>query len=495
MGFLVAVEVKEILNSALLYHQEGDLVTAEEMYLVALEVAPQNVDALNLLGLLNIQNKDFKSAINYLKRATTLRPCAYFYENLGIAYFNFKDYSSSITCYQKALLYSPNDFDILFRLGLAYKNINNIDDSIIIYEKAIKANPLNPLTYFNLANIYERKNETQKALFYYNKAKDLKINYKGIDYFLAACHLKLKNFEKGWSYYEHRPSKEFSILSQTLVYKKQMQEKPLWNGEDLTNKTIFVYYDSALGDTIMFARYLPELVKRAKKVLFKPQVCFMEMFKNNNFGTEIIDTYTHPDEVIFDYHVPIMSIPYILKNKKEEDIPMPEGYFKPDSKKELEYKEKYFKNRKIKVGIKWQGNPAYNKERIIPLSKFYNLFGIKNVQLYSLQKGDGEEELENLPDEANIINIGATFTDFSDTAAAISNLDLVICNDTSIAHLAGALGKRCWVLLPFVQNWRWHNDLTYSPWYNSIKLFKQTEPNEWEAVLRTVYKELLIFHI
>ena len=453
--------VQNIIETAFELHKQGKLDEAQKLYLQILNKNPNDLNALNLLGMLKTQKKDFESAIYYLEKACKLT----------------EDY-----------------FDIFFNLALAYKNNGQIEKAIQNYEKALSIEPKNPDACFNIANIYEKQNNTQKALEYYQKAYENNIDYDGIHYFLGVGHLKLKNFKEGWKFYEGRPSKKFAITSQELVYPKIMKTKPIWNGTAMPDQTLFVYYDSALGDTIMFARYLPMLTKMFKKVLFKPQQCFIDLFKENNLGTEIVDNKTLPDDLEFDTHIPIMSIPYILQLNEERDIPFWEGYFKANTKKVQDYKQRFFGNDKIKIGIKWMGNPYYDKERIIPISCFYKLFKLKNTQFYSLQKGEGIEELQKIPSEYNLINLGDTFEDFTDTEAAIENLDLIICNDTSVAHLAGAMGKATWVLLPFVQNWRWHNDLTYSPWYESVKLFKQSQPDNWDEVFEEVYDRLLIKH-
>jgi ADP-heptose:LPS heptosyltransferase len=244
-------------------------------------------------------------------------------------------------------------------------------------------------------------------------------------------------------------------------------------------------------------------------------------------GVEVIDSsYT---EIDFDVHIPLMGVPYALGLNSEGQIPLAEGFLKPDPVKVQQYKQKYFFNgetslindlvtphpnppqsasptpslvrlvprqqddlpqggrEKSKIGIKWQGNAAYDRNRIIPIEAFYNLFDLPNTQFYSIQKDDGSEELKNLPSKYNVIDLGSTFNDFTDTAAAIENFDLVICNDTSLAHLAGALGKPCYILLPYVSNWRWHDDFSYSPWYKSVKLFKQTTPDNWSDVFEKVF--------
>lgn len=487
-GREMSTDIKNQVSIALNLHQAGKFKEAESMYNSILGTDSTNTDALNLLGLLKIQMKQFGEAVFLIKKAVEIKPCAYFYENLGRAYFEGKNFVSAIECYKKSIEFNLNDFDVYFNLALAYKKNSQFDEAIETYNSALSLKPDSADVYFNMANAYENKNETQQALQYYEKAKELGVNDSNINYFLAVSYLKLKNFEQGWKYYEDRPSKPFGILTQRLQYKNSM-DKPFWQGENIEDKTLFVYYEAAFGDSLMYARYLPLLSEKCKKVFFKPQNNLTKLFEDSDLKVEIIDKPVKNLE--FDVHIPLMGVPYVLKMNSQEDIPLPEGYLRSNQEKVREYRANFFNNDKFKIGIKWQGNAAYDRNRIIPLETFYKLFNLPNTQFYSLQKGEGEDELSNLPDKYNVINLAPTFNDFADTAAAIENLDLVICNDTSVAHLAAGMGKKCWVLLPFVSNWRWHTDMSYSPWYNSVKLFKQTKLDDWNEVFEHVLEELV----
>lgn len=488
----MSAKAKEQVNQALQFHQSGKLVEAEVLYSKILSEYPENVDALNLMGLLKLQDNKFEDAVFYIKKAVKLLPSAYFYESLGRAYFGKSDFEMAIDSYKKSLALKPDEFDVWFNLALAYKNNKQLDQAIEAYQSALKLNPNSPDVYFNIANVLENKNDTYSALEYYKKADELNIDSEYINYFLAVSYLKIKDFKNGWKYYEDRPSRAPGTLTQTLRYKDKMSNSPLWEGESLENKVLFVYYEAGLGDSIMYVRYLPELKEKLKcsKVLFSPQVNLVSLFKDSLENVEIIDGLNPDINLVYDAHIPIMSLPYILQLNSEADIPFKDKYLKSNPQRVQEYKEKYFNNDKFKIGIKWQGNPAYDRCRIIPLEKFYKLFDLPNVEFYSLQKDDGAEELQNLPNDIEVIDLGATFNDFTDTAAAVENLDLVICNDTSVAHLVGGLGKPCWVILPFVSNWRWHMDFSYSPWYDSVKLFKQKELDNWDGVFDELYKEL-----
>lgn len=480
--------VQEKVNKALELHKSAKFEEAEALYKEVLDVDGKNPSVLNLLGLLKYQNNELDEALKYIKSAVEINSQAYFYQNLGKIYHAKKDFKNAFEAYKNALSLEPEKFDLWFDLALAFKANKQIDDAIKAYEKVISINPSLVEAYANLGSIYNNiKNNPTKAIEYYKKIIELKPNERDSEYFLGTAYLKIKEYEKGWKHYESRPSRECGILTQTLLLKDKIASKPVWQGEDLQGKTLYVYYEGGYGETTMFGRFLPLLKQKASKILFKPQLDYVKLFRDNSFGIEVIDDTS---EVDFDYHVPMMSIPYGLGFKSDEDIPLKGGYLKANSDKVLEYKQKYFNTDKFKIGIKWQGNTFYDLTRKIEITSFFKLFEIPDIQFYSLQKDEGSEQLEEAK-KYNIIDLGDTFNDFSDTAAAIENLDMVICNDTSVAHLAGSLGKKCWVLLPFISDWRWHADENTCTWYDTFKVFRQKASGDWDGVFEEVYRELI----
>lgn len=485
----MSINIKDKVNIAIELQQSGQFDEAEKLYTEILKTDPNNTDVLNLYGLLNYQKNNIADAIFYIKKAIELKPDAYFYENLGRIYFDCEKIEMAINTYKKALELEPYSFSVLFNLASAYKKNKQFKDSIATYKDALIFEPDYADIYFNLGNIYEEIGDTSEAINYYKKAVEYNPNDIEFQYFLAVSYLKVKNFEEGWKCFEKRPSKILSISTQRALLGDRINSKPLWNGEPIEGKTLYVYYEAGLGDTIMFARYLPLLKNKCAKVLFNPQISLTSFFKENYPDIEIIDSKTSTEDISFDVHIPIMSLAYVLQ-EDSENIPYSEGYLKANSELVKQYKEEYFNNSKFKIGIKWQGNATIGLSRIIPLTSFYKLFDLPNTRFYSVQKDDEKCETLNLVEGYEIIDLGATFSDFSHTSAAVENLDLIICNDTSIAHLAGALGKQCWVLLPYLYNWRWHNDISYSPWYKSIKLFRQKESENWDEVFDRVREEL-----
>ncbi|MBR1460135.1 hypothetical protein IJ596_00675, partial [bacterium] len=310
-------------------------------------------------------------------------------------------------------------------------------------------------------------------------------------YFLSLAYMQVKNYKDGLRCFEERLCRQSAIVSQEKTYPNLMKEKPLWNGEDLSDKILYTYYEAGFGDVIMLYRFMSELTSKCKKVIFKPQKELVPLFRENSYGAEIMEMFDFEDNIYFDYHIPFLSVPYVL-GKTEENmfIHHDDGYIKSNPQKVKKYKEKFFNNDKFKIGIKWQGNTFYEKERVLKVEDFFPLFELPNTQFYSCQTFEGSEEFTKIKDRYDVVDIASTFGDFSDTAAAIENLDLVICNDTSLAHLAGAMCKPCWVLLPHVYNWRWHKDLSKCDWYDSVKIFRQPTNGDWTSVFKEVENDL-----
>ena len=241
----------------------------------------------------------------------------------------------------------------------------------------------------------------------------------------------------------------------------------------------------------MYSRYLKELLTRCKKIIFKPQQELAEWFRENFPDIEVMETFKAQNDIDFDVHSPLLSLPYLLK-RNNFNIFQPTGkYLAANVEKVKWYKDNFFNNKKMKIGIKWQGNTFYETGRVINVEAFNPLFELNNVQIYSCQTFEGSEELKKLSGK-NIIDLSKTFKNFSYTAAAVENMDLIICNDTSLAHVAGALGKPCIILLPYQYNWRWHLDLSHCDWYDSIKLYKRELNESWQdVILQVIEKELM----
>ena len=376
----------------------------------------------------------------------------------------------------------------LFNTALDYKNKGELESAAKLYEEVLKMTDKLPEVYFNLAFVYIDLDRQKEAIECLNKFIQLEPNDTEGYYFLATAYFKTRDYEKGYPYFEQRISRFHAIQTQYKLYGERFKKIPFWQGEDLKDKTIYVYYEAGLGYTLMYYRYIELLAKRCKRVYFKSQIPLIPLFAENRYGSKIIMHFTEEMASECDYQCPIMSLPYFLGLDNKEIYYKSDKFLKAVPKKVQWYKEKFFNNDKLKIGIKWQGNTFIGAERAITPDSFAKIFELPNTQVYSVQVTNDEEEVKTLQGKYDIIDIASTFKDFSCTAAAMENLDIVICNDTSVGHLAGAMGKKCYMILPKYYDWRWHMDISKCDWYDSIKLFRQK--TSWEEVIERIYEDI-----
>lgn len=479
---------KEYIEKAFKLHNAGKIQEAKNFYKKIIGENPKDFEVLNLIGICDFQNKDYVSAQNYVTQAISIKPTHYFYEILSQIYDAQNDYDKELSTLLEAQKVIGLNYQLAFRLAFLYKQLKDYDNAERYYILAIQLNPKSKEAYFNLAIVYslQRKYRNEKECFL--KALAMNPNDDEIKYFLGICNFRLKNYEEGLPYFEHRLCRKTAIETQKHTYPNLFAQDKLWRGEDISDKTLYTYFEAGLGDMIMFARYLP-LIK-CKKIILKPQIELTQLFRENFPEIDVMDCFYAEKDLNFDVHIPFLSIPYALGLTTKSMFPSRKRYLTANKEKVAQYKQEYFDNDKFKIGIKWQGNTYYENDRVINVEAFSGLFDLENTQIYSLQKGAGSEEFEKLAQKHNIIDLSASFKDFSYTAAAVENLDLVICNDTSVAHIAGAMNKPCIVLLPYNYNWRWHEDLDYCDWYESVKVFVCDKDEPWNSVMTRVIESI-----
>lgn len=482
-------DVYEIYSKGFYHHQLGEFEEAEKFYNQALALNPKDLNSLFMMANLKFQQCYFIEAEKHILRAIDLSQNVRFFDLLTRIKLETKQYKSAVETAIQGLKIDPNNFELNFNIALAFKNHKDYDLALKFYQRAEKIRPDSYLVPFNMASVYFFLEEPKKSTECLEKALSLDPNNDELKYFLSIAYFKEKNYKAGFPLFESRLCKKTATGFQQQQYPVTFCTAREWKGEDISGKTVYMYYEAGYGDVIQYARYFPLLKERCGKLLFKPQMELVPLFNENPLGIDRLITYKD-EQIDFDIYVPMLSLPYLLGLNVENMFISPNGYIKANTQKKENFRQKYFNNDKIKIGIKWQGNTASETDRVIDPVAFSTLFELPNVQFYSFQTGEGTEKLEVLKSQFNIKDLSRAFEDFSDTAAALDNLDYVICNDTSLLHLAGALNKPAFMLLPFDYNWRWHSDLTHNDWYSSVKMYRQSIPGDWQAPMDELFKDL-----
>ncbi len=460
--------MEELIKKGVEAHQKGDYKAARAFYLEAFKIAPKNFDVLNLLGIACFQLNEREAGKKYFNDAFLINPDINFIRQMAQEHSNNNDIEGAAFFYEKSLQLEPCDCVGLNNLGLLYEELSAEDAAKNCYEKSLKIKP-NYEANYNLGVLLRNQKNFEKSIFYLNEA--LKFNPESFDanYSLAMTYFSIKEFYKGCPYYLKRKRKTPPL------------QNP-WKGERHPDGAINVYAEGGFGDQIMFARYLPPLKQYFKEVRFLAPRNIAPIF--NLEGIEICHDIKEAD-----FDCSILDLPYYLKLDFSQ-IPDHEGLLKVNNKKAAQYKEKYFKTDKKKIGLCWQGNLSKVrslKNRSIELGEFKKLFENKNCTFYSFQKDDFKNQIATYPD---IINLAETFGDFSDTLAALANLDYMITIDTAMAHLAGCWGIKTFLLLPYASEWRWFDDEKQTPWYKSVEIFKQDKTNKWGKPIQNICKRI-----
>ena len=479
-----------LFQEAFELHKQGKLDEAEVLYKEILEKDENNAEVWNLLGIIHLNHFKLGLAEECVVKAVSINPNPYFIETLAKIYLEKEDCEKAIECYALLLKNNPDSFNFLFNTAAAYKIAGNSEKAIEFYKKAIEVNPEHPDAYFNLGSLYDTIGEPQNAVEYYKQAQRLKPDDMETAYFTALSYFKNRDYTHGLELFENRLCKQSAIMTQVNSYPNLMYNAPVWTGEDISGKTIYTYYEAGFGDVLMFSRYLPLLEERCEKVIFKPQAPLYDLFKYNFPNIDVMQYFATEEAMNFDYNLPMLSLPYVLGLNETNMFIKKEGYLKADPNIVKRYKLQFFENDAFKIGIKWRGNTHYEMDRVIDIKSFTKLFDLPNTKFYSFQTFEGSEDLNEIINDYDIVDIGKTVKNFADTAGALENMDLIICNDTSLVHLAGAMNKPCWVLLPVLYNWRWHLDLTKCDWYNSVKLYRQIENGNWDEIFDRIYVDL-----
>ena len=437
--------VDERIQQALALHQRGDVAGAESRYRDALVEAPEHPLAQHFLGVIHYQRKELELALPLLERSVAAVPNEpEFHNNLGLARAAADRESDAVAAYRAALNLKPDHATAWNNLGLALQSVNDVEGAIDAFRRAIAVRPDFAHAHWNLS---------------------LALLLNG-------------QFAEGWREYDSR-----LVLSE--LGKGASFAGPMWDGRLPDGKTLLLHTEQGLGDALQFARYVPLLAQLGARCVvhcsraLKPLLATLPGVAQVIAAGDALPPY--------DAQLPLLSLPRLF-NTSIDTIPSDVPYIsvaaaaRAAARRSLEPR-----GPELKIGIAWAGSKAHSNDRnrSCSLTTLASLFDVPGVAWYSLQQGDGASELRALPSQAQVTPLVSDAT-LEETAALVAELDLVISVDTSIAHLAGALARPTWILLPFAPDWRWMLGRDDSPWYPTVRLFRQPTLRDWGSVLAAV---------
>jgi len=405
------------------------------------------------------------------------------YNNRGNVLHRLKRYNEALADFTEAIRIDPSYADAHNNKGNALKELGYFDQALNSYDEALKINSKYFQAYNNKGNVLKDLKRFDEALINYSNAIEINSEYPPALWNKGLVFLMLGNYQEGWKLYEWR--KKTEELKEIFYQLPQLE----WLGtESIKGKKLLIYPEQGFGDFIQFVRYLPAVKSLGVDIILEtPSPLFSLMTTIDVPITLVRKGDPLPN---FDAYCPIMSLPFIFKTGVS-DIPRKVPYLYPDLEKVSKWRARLGKSEKLRVGLVWSGAERHKNDhnRTVRLEQLASLFEL-SIEWHSLQKEYRDSDVQQLSFFSFIHQHQTQLADFSDTAALIQCMDLVITVDTSVAHLAGALNKKVWILIPFVPDFRWMLERHDSPWYPTATLFRQTNRNDWETVIEKV-KECL----
>jgi thioredoxin-like negative regulator of GroEL len=482
----------DLLQQAVELHRANDVAGAERLYREALAIGPDRADARYNLGLIYGQQGRPVDAVRELTQATVLKP------DFGEAWFMLCEFADqtgqqdvNLAASEQAINFLPDHSRAWLRRGLALSRACRHEAAIDAYRRATALDPQQIKAWINLCVACKNLGRLDKAEAAIRAAiaaagiplgtdNDAEDRYTILHWHLALLSLLQGDYKNGFAWFRAR-------FKGGTDWQRLPTARPLWRGEDPRGLRIIVTAEQGAGDVLMMARYLPLLKQRGATVLFQVPSPLLPLFTNWP-GADWIGAAA-PADTDFDLHVPIFDLPYRFGTVLDT-IPAMVPYLPvplPDAATQLP------QDGRRKIALVWNGNPAHanDAKRSLPLPLLVPLFADKNLAFYSLNR-DMRAGDEDILAQHGVENLSPRIKNFADSAKFINQMDLIITCDTATAHQAGGMGKPVWTLLPFAPDWRWLTGHDDSPWYPTMRLFRQTEPENWANVIARVKTELAI---
>lgn len=542
-------------NEAMALQRQGRLREAEKIYARVLKAAPGHFDALNLLGAVKAQQGQIGEAQRLFAAAVKINPnVAGAWANLGQALHALKRNDEALRCLDKARALAPDDLNVLhqhanallslgrseaalgeFRAvaaraprhgearlnsGIACAALGRPEEALAEFDAALALMPGHPAVHYNRAlalqalgrdaeavEVHDRAlaaapqhagawlhrgralaalKRHDEALASYGKAATLRRGDPDAEFSESLALLALGDYRRGFAKYEAR-------WRRTGMPEQKGRGRPLWRGEyPLSGKTVLLHAEQGLGDTTQFARYVPLLAATGpKQIVLEVQSELTTLMARLAGGATVIARGEAPPP--FDVHCPLGSLPLAMGTDLS-NVPAPIPYLAADVGALAKWATRLEALKRPRVALAWSGNASHynDRNRSIPLARLAPLLTLP-ASFISIQRELRNDDAARLTAAPRVLHLGGELENFTDTAAVMALCDLVISADTAVAHLAGAMGRPLWVLIPFAPDWRWTLEGETSPWYPAARLFRQTAPGDWHDVISRVADELARF--
>ena len=469
-------QTEALARAANEHHQAKRHAECETELRRLLALDRDNASAMHVLALTRFYLHDRDESIDWLGKAVALEPNnGRMQRDLGILLHEAGRFDAALAATQRALALNPHDASTYNGLGAALSSLERPVDAIDAYRRALAIKPDYFECWANIAHAQQLLGAPDDAAASYRRALGIKV-----DYAEAQCGLGLLALSRG----------DYAIGFTKLEWRWRLPrmtprhaEWPAWQGEPLNGRTILLHAEQGAGDTIQCLRFVPEVAARGGRIVLELPPSLTRLATSLAGGGEIVPTGgTLP---AYDVQCALMSLPRVLGTRLET-LPAAVPYLHPDAALAEQWSRRLV-GPGLKVGVAWAGNPEHSadRRRSIDVERLAPLFDVANVRFHSLQVGRRGDDAER-PLHRTVVDLAPDLTNFAETAAVIANLDLVLTVDTAVAHLAGALGRPCWVMLPFAPDWRWLSGRDDSPWYPTLRLFRQPAPGDWDSVIANV---------
>ena len=445
---------------------------------MALLLDPSAPDAYIGLGVLLAGHRHYLKACELFRQAISIAPhSAQSHSNLGNAQRELGQVELAEASLKKAIELDPDYVSAHHNLGKLYSDLGELKQAAEHYRKAMSLEPDNASSQVGLGSVFALQGDIDQAEDCFQQALKVDPKMAQAHFNLSLIHLVRGNLHEGFREYEYRwQTSRFSPIS---------LPQPMWNGDTMPGKTLLIHCEQGLGDTLQFCRYIRLVKQRVGRVVFQAQRSLVPLLRNCHGFDGLIAEGEEPPN--FDFQSPLLSLPRIMGTTLNT-LPVNVPYLSADPVRVDKWEKILGPKVGIRIGIAWRGNPSHqcDKERSIPLAAFQSLAEIEGVTLVSLQKAQGSDEVLAMRDRFALVDFGCELDShggaFLDTAAIMKNLDLVVTVDSAPAHLAGALGVPVWLVLSLVADWRWLLDRQDSPWYPTMRLFRQSTAGDWQDV-------------